>query len=75
MSTTATSGCFCSTRRRSSSGPRVGWDYGVPLAYVKELADRWRSDYDWRTWEAKLNEFTQFTTEIDGQNIHFLHVP
>jgi epoxide hydrolase len=52
----------------------VGWDYGVPLAYVRGLADYWRGDYDWRIWEAKFNELPQFTTEIDGQSIHFLHV-
>ena len=51
-----------------------GWEYGVPLDYVKELVEYWRTDYDWRAWEAKLNEYPQFTTEIDGQNIHFLHV-
>src|SRR3712207_446760 len=51
-----------------------GWEYGVPLDYVKELVEYWRTDYDWRAWEAKLNEHPQFTTEIDGQNIHFLHV-
>jgi epoxide hydrolase len=51
-----------------------GWEYGVPLDYVKELVEYWRTGYDWRTWEAKLNEHPQFITEIDGQNIHFLHV-
>ena len=51
-----------------------GWEYGVPLDYVKELVEYWRTDYDWREWEAKVNEYPQFTTEIDGQNIHFLHV-
>src|SRR5918994_1256732 len=51
-----------------------GWEYGVPLDYVKELVEYWRTGYDWRTWEAKLNEHPQFTTEIDGQDIHFLHV-
>jgi epoxide hydrolase len=51
-----------------------GWDYGVPLAYVQRLLDRWRHSYDWRDWEEKLNSFPQFTTEIDGQTIHFLHV-
>jgi pimeloyl-ACP methyl ester carboxylesterase len=54
--------------------PGVGWDYGVPLDYVKELAAYWRSSYDWRKWEARLNQYPQFTTTIDGQNIHFLHV-
>lgn len=54
--------------------PGVGWDRGVPLDYVKDLAEYWRTGYDWRKWEAKLNEIPQFTTTIDGQNIHFLHV-
>jgi epoxide hydrolase len=54
--------------------PGVGWDYGVPLGYVKGLAEHWRTGYDWRAWEAKLNAYPQFTTTIDGQNIHFLHV-
>ena len=54
--------------------PGVGWDYGVPLGYVKELAEYWRTGYDWRAWEARLNAYPQFTTTIDGQNIHFLHV-
>ena len=51
-----------------------GWEYGVPLSYVRRLVGYWRDGYDWRTWEAKLNSYPQFTTEIDGQNIHFLHV-
>jgi pimeloyl-ACP methyl ester carboxylesterase len=54
--------------------PDVGWTYGVPVGYLKGLAEYWRTSYEWRTYEAKLNEFPQFTTEIDGQNIHFLHV-
>src|ERR687896_654947 len=51
-----------------------GWEYGVPLDYVKNLVEYWQTGYDWRTWEARLNSYPQFTTEIDGQNIHFLHV-
>jgi pimeloyl-ACP methyl ester carboxylesterase len=51
-----------------------GWEYGVPLEYVQRLVAYWRDGYDWRQWEAKLNAYPQFTTEIDGQNIHFLHV-
>ena len=54
--------------------PGVGWGYGIPLGYVKELAGYWGTAYDWRENEARLNEFPQFTTTIDGQNIHFLHV-
>ncbi|MGP4021240.1 epoxide hydrolase family protein [Saccharopolyspora sp. 5N708] len=54
--------------------PGVGWTYGIPLGYVKELAAYWRNRYDWRAQEALLNSFPQFTTTIDGQNVHFLHV-
>ena len=54
--------------------PGVGWRYGVPLSYVQRLAEYWRTAYDWRAWEARLNAYPQFTTEIDGQIIHFLHV-
>jgi hypothetical protein len=51
----------------------VRWDYGVPVDNVKEPVERGRTTYDWRTWEARLNANPQFTTTIDGQNIHFLH--
>jgi epoxide hydrolase len=54
--------------------PGVGWSRGVPLGYLKDLAGYWRSGYDWREHEAELNEFPQYKTEIEGQNIHFLHV-
>ena len=54
--------------------PGVGWDRGVPPNYLKELAEYWRTSYDWREWEARLNGIPQFTTTIDGQNVHFLHV-
>jgi pimeloyl-ACP methyl ester carboxylesterase len=52
----------------------VGWDYGLPLGYLRELAEYWRVTYDWRAQERRLNEFPQFTTEIQGQRVHFLHV-
>lgn len=54
--------------------PGVGDGYGVPLGYVRDLADYWRTGYDWRKWEARLNDYPQFMTTIDGQDIHFLHV-
>src|SRR5262245_26925631 len=54
--------------------PDVGWSRGVPLDHLKELAEYWRTQYDWRAQEARLNQYPQFTTEIDGQRIHFLHV-
>ena len=52
----------------------TGWERGVPLDYLTELAGYWRTGYDWRAAEAQLNSYPQFTTEIDGQRIHFLHV-
>ena len=52
----------------------VGWRYGVPVGYLKELAEYWRTSYDWHKYEAELNAFPQFTTQIDGANVHFLHV-
>ena len=47
---------------------------GVPLATMQELARYWATDYDWRTVEARLNALPQFITEIDGLDIHFIHV-
>jgi pimeloyl-ACP methyl ester carboxylesterase len=54
--------------------PGVGWTRGAPLGYLKQLAAYWADGYDWRKQEARLNEFPQFVTTIDGQNIHFLHI-
>jgi len=50
------------------------WSQGIPLAYIQELCEHWRTSYDWRATEARLNEIPQFRTKIDGLNIHFLHV-
>jgi len=54
--------------------PGAGWAYGVPVGYLKGLAEYWRTSFDWRASEDRLNGFPQFTTTIDGQNVHFLHV-
>ncbi|MEV5893985.1 epoxide hydrolase family protein [Nonomuraea fuscirosea] len=54
--------------------PGIGWSYGVPTSYARELAEYWRTTYDWRAHEAALNAYPQFTTEIDRQRVHFLHV-
>lgn len=54
--------------------PDVDWDYGVPPEYLKGIAAYWESKYDWRKQEEYLNQYPQFTTRIDGQTIHFLHV-
>ena len=47
---------------------------GVPLKPLQDLAHYWATDYDWRKCEAKLNALPQFITEIDGLDIHFIHV-
>jgi epoxide hydrolase len=54
--------------------PVTDWSQGIPLAYTRELCDYWLKDYDWRAAEARLNSFAQFRTEIDGVDIHFIHV-
>lgn len=54
--------------------PGVGWSRGVPVTYLKELAEYWRTGYDWRAHEAALNAYPQFLATLDGQNVHFLHV-
>lgn len=50
------------------------WSHGQPVSFIKELADQWLNRFDWRAWEARLNAYPQFLTEIDGQTIHFMHV-
>jgi len=47
---------------------------GVQIATMKKLADYWATDYDWRKVEARLNSYPQFVTNIDGLDIHFIHV-
>jgi len=54
--------------------PDGDWRHGAPVAYLRELAGYWRAEYDWRAHEAILNSYPQFTTEIDGHNVHFLHI-
>ena len=60
--------------RWPSEAPGGDWRYGPPTAYLRELVAYWRHEYDWRAAEAELNAYEQYTTEIDGQRIHFLHV-
>ena len=50
------------------------WSRGTPASYARELAERWANDFDWAAQQARLNTFPQFTTTIDGQPIHFVHV-
>ena len=60
--------------RWPSELPGIGWSRGVPVGYLRDLAEYWRTSYDWREHEARLNELPQFATTIDGANVHFLHV-
>ena len=53
--------------------PNSGWDYGTNLEYVKGLIEYWRTGFDWRTQEAKLNAFNHFKSKVDGLDIHFVH--
>ena len=50
------------------------WNYGSNLGYMRELADYWLNGFDWRDQERRLNELPQFTAEVDGQVLHFVHV-
>jgi pimeloyl-ACP methyl ester carboxylesterase len=53
--------------------PGAAWDYGTDLAYLKDLVAYWRTRYDWRAEERRLNQFNQYTTVIDGLTVHFIH--
>ncbi|HEV3069708.1 MAG TPA: epoxide hydrolase, partial [Streptosporangiaceae bacterium] len=60
--------------RWTSDIPGSGADYGVPRPWLQRLVAYWRDGYDWRSFEARLNAQAGFITEIDGQDVHFLHV-
>lgn len=60
--------------RWPADGPGAQWARGLPVGFVRELARYWREDYSWRAHEARLNAMPQFTTVVDGQRVHFLHV-
>jgi microsomal epoxide hydrolase len=51
----------------------AGWEYGTELTYLKDLVTYWRTKYDWRAQERRLNQLPQFKTTIDGVDIHFVH--
>ena len=51
------------------------WQYGTDLTYLRGLVDYWRSGFDWRAQEARLNVFPQFVVPLDGIDLHYLHVP
>jgi len=50
------------------------WSQGVPLSYIKEICDYWVNEYDWKSREEYYNTFTQFITDVDGIDIHFIHI-
>ncbi|PQP86852.1 epoxide hydrolase family protein, partial [Paenibacillus sp. AR247] len=54
--------------------PSAGWNYGAPLSFVKDMAAYWEHSFDWTKQEQRLNSYPQFTTTIDGANIHFFHI-
>ena len=59
--------------RWSGEIPGSNWDYGTNLAYLKELIEYWRTEFDWRALERRLNSFNHYKTTIDGQGLHFIH--
>lgn len=57
------------------AGPvQPGWQYGVPVSFVRGLVEQWRTNFDWRAVEGRLNAYPHYLTEIDGQDVHFYHV-
>ncbi len=62
------------TRWATDEVAGAGWRHGVPLGSLRELVRYWANDYDWRAQEARINSHPQYLTEIDGVDIHFLHV-
>lgn len=60
--------------RWPDEAPGAGWSMGTSLAYLRELTAYWQDGYDWRKHEAALNEVPQFKTELDGLELHFVHV-
>ncbi len=51
----------------------TGWEYGMPMGYLRQLVEYWRDSYDWRSEQARLNDFDHYRTSIDDQLIHFIH--
>ncbi|KQV73737.1 epoxide hydrolase [Aeromicrobium sp. Root344] len=61
--------------RYPAAAPGDDWTYGVPNHYLEEMVAQWRGEFDWREQEARMNAFPHYLTDIDGQTIHFIHVP
>ncbi|WP_102193579.1 epoxide hydrolase family protein [Microbacterium aurantiacum] len=66
------------TRLTQTRWPRdldgTAWERGIPVSYLRPLAEYWRDRFDWKAQEAQLNELPHFVTDVDGQPIHFVHV-
>ncbi len=52
----------------------AGWDYGTERSFLDELCTYWRDSFDWRAAEVRFNRYPQFTSEINGENVHFYHI-
>ena len=61
--------------RLPQPAPGDDWDYGTPNSYLRETVEFWQNEFDWRAVEERINAFPQYLTDIDGQTIHFIHVP
>jgi epoxide hydrolase len=60
--------------RLPQPAPTDDWTTGTPNSYLRDAVEQWRTGFDWRAEEARINAVPHFTTEIDGQTIHFIHV-
>ena len=61
--------------RLPDQAPGEPWAYGTDVDYLRELVEYWRSGFDWRAQEARLNAFPQYSVPLHGIDVHFLHVP
>jgi pimeloyl-ACP methyl ester carboxylesterase len=61
--------------RLPRTAPGDDWTYGTPNGYLHEMVGQWRDDFDWRAQEKRMNAVPNYLTEIDGQTLHFVHVP
>src|SRR3954452_11550297 len=60
--------------RYAVAAPGDGWDHGTPVSYLQDMVERWKT-FDWRAQEARMNAVPNYVTEIEGQTIHFVHIP
>ena len=61
--------------RFPDQAPGDAWAYGTDVAYLRQLTEYWRNNFDWRAEEAALNALPQFRVPLDGIDLHYLHVP